>query len=81
MVFHSKVVFKPRFNCFSVDNQNEKLIDRFRAIIRIRPLVTVRIHPLVTDLGQTVQPGERKQTNPRTDGRTDATKCIISLLR
>ncbi len=52
---------------------NEKPLDRIRTIIHIRPLIT----------GQTVQTGERTQTDGQTDKRmdrgTDATKYIISL--
>ncbi len=43
------------------------LIDRIRAIIRIRPLI------------RDTQTSMRAQTNERTDRHTYATKCIISL--
>ncbi len=35
--------------------------------------------PKIKVVGQTVQKLERKQTHKQTDGRTDATKRIISL--
>ncbi len=54
---------------------DKNLDDSNCSLLHSTPMLKIKV------LTQTVQPGERKQTNPRTDGRTDATKCIISLLR
>ncbi len=55
----------------------KRLIDRLRAISRIRPLIT---DTQTKDEGRRSNGSAvRAHTNGQTDRRTDATKCVISL--